>query len=138
MKTAAGLMAIVSVSVLMTGCASPKASFDIEQRTITIITEPAGAAVQQINPTGMPVTSLGVSPITEQPVVVVTTMKKIKNLPQQESLKMMRLAGGNVHVSITKEGYLPYTGFLKTDPDRIVSHTIVLQPVEQQGMAQAK
>jgi cobyric acid synthase len=57
----------------------------LDKRTITIITEPAGASVGQINLPGQALTNLGISPIEEQPVVVISAVTKIKNLPYEQA-----------------------------------------------------
>jgi hypothetical protein len=85
----------------------------------------------QINPTGIPSTDLGRTPITDQPVMVVTHIDQMKNLPPSESTDMLRRAGGGVVVEIQKDGYQPYKGVLNTKPGETMVHPIKLMPVSQ-------
>ena len=128
-----GICAIIILCTLtLIGCASSqRAQCEIEKRYITITTEPEGATVMQINPTGQPITNLGMTPIIEQPVIVVTDIVEMKNLPESESLDMMRRSNGGVSVVIRKDGYQQYNGVLKTDKDKTMMHKITLKSNEQ-------
>lgn len=113
---------------LVSGCETGgKANFNIQQRRITIITEPEGAAVTQLNPLGQRPTDLGITPVEEQPVIVVTEVSKMKNMPYKAAEDWMRRVG-NVVVSIKKDGYQPYRGTLKTQAQETVTHRITLHP----------
>lgn len=110
------------------GCQSkPSGKFNIANRKITINTEPQGAQVKQINVLGQPSTQLGVTPIVEQPVVVITEITRMKNMPFNETQQLMKAAGGNVMVRIEKEGYHPYNGVLATTDGQTHTHKITLQ-----------
>lgn len=109
------------------GCANkPRASFKLAPRRITIHTEPPGAEVTQLRPLGQTSSSLGKTPIDDLSVVVMTGIT-MKHMSFAEAENLMRHAG-NVVVSIRKEGYEPYYGTLRTDPNQTVVHTIELQP----------
>lgn len=123
------MIAVVAGSLgLLGGCESKNKwsyHYDIERRYVTIVTEPEGAIVQQIDFNGA-TTVLGTSPIIEQPVVVISKIKKMDNMPYAQSMEMMRRVG-TVYVTIQKEGFQPYQGFLRTEPDKLQSHKITLQ-----------
>ena len=126
----ASLFIVVSIAFIFGGCSTnPKCDFNIATRRVTILTEPGGAAVTQINPFGQPSTSLGLSPINDRSVVVVSKVTKIKNMSYSASKRLMEQVN-NVVVRIEKDGYKPYFGTLKTEPDETVVHNIKLQPKE--------
>lgn len=110
------------------GCdmGKPRASFKLAPRRITIHTEPQGAEVTQLHPLGQPSTPLGKTPINDLSVVVMTEIT-MKHMSFAQAQDLMRHAG-NVVVSIRKEGYEPYVGTLRTDPNETAVHTIQLQP----------
>lgn len=131
MKTALWMMVILAFS--LSGCSStPKAAFDVDARRVTIITEPEGASVIQINPFSQTPTSLGQTPITDRSVMVVSKITKMKNLPYHETKNLMEQVG-NVVVRIEKDGYETYTGTLKTSPTETVVHTIQLHTKSTQS-----
>lgn len=123
------MIAVVAGSLgLLGGCESKDKwsyNYDIERRYVTIVTEPEGATVQQIDFNGA-TTMLGTSPIIEQPVVVIGKIKKMNNMAYSQSMEMMRRVG-TVYVTIYKEGFQPYQGFLRTEPNETRSHKITLQ-----------
>src|SRR5210317_382076 len=105
------LLVVVSACLwLASGCkTSPKGSFSLERRQITIITEPEGATVTQTHPLGQPPTNLGISPLEDQPVAVIGRIKAMKNMPYDETQDLLKRVG-NVIVKIEKDGYEPYLG----------------------------
>ena len=116
------------VSTLLCGCSSgPKFSFDIETRRVTILTDPEGATVTQINPVGAPSSKLGTSPLRDRSVMIVSRITKAKNLSYGTTKALMEQVG-NVVVRIEKDGYETYNGTLKTDPKETIKHSIALQP----------
>ncbi|MEN6306120.1 MAG: hypothetical protein ABFD91_00060 [Anaerohalosphaeraceae bacterium] len=123
------MIAVAIGSLGLLGGCEPKDKwsyhYDIERRYVTIVTEPEGAIVQQIDFNG-PTTMLGTSPIIEQPVVVMSKIKKANNLSYTQSMEMMRRVG-TIYVTIHKEGFQPYQGFLRTEPDETRIHQITLQ-----------
>ena len=125
MKT---LLLVMIATTLLGGCSSnPKFSFDIETRCVTILTDPEGAAVTQINPVGAPSSKLGTTPLKDRSVMIVSKITKAKNLSYGTTKALMEQVG-NVVVRIEKDGYETYNGTLKTDPEETIVHSITLQP----------
>ena len=120
------LILISSCLSLASGCkSSPKGSFSLERRQITIITEPEGATVIQTHPLGQPSTSLGTSPLEDQPVAVIGRITAMKNMPYHATQDLIKRVG-NVIVKIDKDGYEPYTGTLRTEAGKTTIHRIRL------------
>ncbi len=116
--------------VLALGCnQNPKWNFNIDTRRITIETEPAGANVTQINFQGTPPTNLGTTPLENTPVVVITKLKKAKNLSYSQVEDLMRRVG-TVFVRIEKPGYQTYSAPLSTEAGRTVSYKIILEKLK--------
>lgn len=127
------LLATVSATLLISGCSSnPKGHFNIASRRVTILTDPEGATVTQINPFNQPSSSLGLSPIKDRSVMIVSKITRMKNMPYHETKKLMEQVD-NVVVRIEKDGYETYKGTLKTNPKETVVHTIALQPKEPES-----
>lgn len=131
MKTA--LMMVTILALVLGGCSSnSKCNFDIATRRVTIVTEPEGAVVTQINPFHQSSTSLGLTPIEDRSVMIVSQITRMKNMPYHDTKKLMEQVD-NVVVQIEKEGYETYRGTLRTDPKETVVHTIKLQPKESES-----
>ncbi len=128
MKHIASFFVLFVYLWFLSGCnTNPRASFDINNRYITIITEPAGATVTQINLPGTPPTRLGTTPVQEQPVVVITRVTKMRNMPYHLVEEFHRRVD-NIIVQIDKEGYQPIQTFLRTDSEHTRVHTLKLKP----------
>lgn len=115
---------------LCSGCPSNdnwSYKYDIDKRFVTLLTEPEGAVVQQLNPMGQPPSHLGITPIQDQPVVVITKISKMKNMSYSQSETLLKLVG-TVYVVIEKEGYQSWSGYLRTEADETLVHRITLQP----------
>ena len=111
---------------LVSGCkTSPKGSFSLERRQISIITEPEGATVTQTHPLGQASTDLGTSPIEDQPVAVIARITAMKNMPYHETQDLIRRVG-NVIVKIERDGYEPYLGTLRAEAGKTTIHRIKL------------
>ncbi len=121
------LLIVVSTCLsLVSGCkTAPKGSLSLKRRQITIITEPEGATVTQTHPLGQPSTDLGVTPIEDQPVVVIARIDAMKNMPYHDTQDLMRRIG-SVVVKIGRDGYEPYLGTLKTEAGKTTVHKIKL------------
>ncbi len=119
-----GLMVCLSLAACQQ---HPKAKFTMQQRYITIETEPEGAIVTQINLEGAPPTKLGVTPLPDTPVMVITSVDRMRNMPYQQASELIRRVG-TVVVRIEKAGYQPYEGVLKTEKGQTVAHKIKLTP----------
>lgn len=119
------------LSLLLAGCcAAPSLDFVLEPRDVTIITEPSGAAVEQLQPLEQPSVTLGTTPL-EGITVSVMNHVSMANLATPKTQELLRYAG-TVVVRISKPGYQTFEGALRTDARRTVTHRIVLQPREQQ------
>ena len=119
---------VTIAATLLSGCSSTqKFSFDIDTRRVTILTDPEGATITQINPVGQPSSSLGMSPLRERSVMIVSKITKAKNLSYHRTKALMEQVN-NVVVRIEKDGYETYNGTLRTDPKETVVHLIALQP----------
>jgi len=126
MKQIRLLIVVFSCLWLVSGCkTSPKGSFSLQRRQITIITEPEGATVTQTHPLGQPSTDLGITPIEDQPVAVITRINAMKNMPYHETQDLIKRVG-NVIVKIEKDGCEPYLGTLKTEAGKTTIHRIRL------------
>ncbi|MBW8016120.1 MAG: hypothetical protein FVQ82_08035 [Planctomycetes bacterium] len=126
MKKRLFIVTLAAVLLFVCGCQSnPRGSCKMESRRITIITEPEGAKVIQKQVLGQASSHLGTTPITDQPVVVITSVK-MKNMPYHRAQELMR-ATGNVMVRIEKDGYKPYNGILSTKVGQTATHKITLQ-----------
>lgn len=113
---------------ILTGCNSnPKFNFNIERRYVTIHTEPEGADVYLVKQPCYSTSLLGTSPVEDQPVIVISEIKKVKNMPYQQTESLLKSVD-NVVVRIQKDGYETYNGILKTSPDETLTHTIKLVP----------
>ena len=122
------LLMMAAVTLFINGCSSnPKFSFNTDTRRVTILTDPEGATITQINPVGQPSSSLGMSPLKERSVMIVSKITKAKKLPYHTTKALMEQVD-NVVVQISKDGYETYKGTLKTDPQKTIVHTIKLQP----------
>lgn len=123
------IIAIASITIsFLCGCrAEPHLNFTIQKRQITIITEPEGARVYQINVPGAGTTDLGTTPIENQPVVVIYKITRMENMPYEMTEQVYKRVGAIV-VNIKKDGYEPYNGTLTTDPNEAVIHRVTLKP----------
>lgn len=110
----------------MLGCkSSPKGSFALKRRQITIITEPEGATVTQTHPLGQASTDLGTTPVEDQPVAVIARINAMENIPYRETQDLIRPVG-NVVVKIEKAGYERHLGTLETEAGNTTVHRIRL------------
>ena len=127
--TVIGVLCIGSLVTCLGGCKclnKPKGNFSLTPRRITIRTEPAGATVTQIHPLDQPPTELGTTPINDATIAVITN-PRFKNMPLDDAQELIRHAG-HVVVKITKDGYEPYHGALRTTPSETSVHEITLLP----------
>ncbi len=107
------------------GCNSnPSGKFNLYNRRITILTEPAGASVTQLRPFDQPSMNLGKTPLEDQSVSVLYDLQ-VKNMSFGYYQNTMRHVG-NVVVRIEKDGYEPYFGTLRVAEDETIVHEIKL------------
>ncbi len=114
----------------VSGCSSfkkPKGNFGLAPRRITIVTEPEGADVIQLQPLGQSSIKLGSTPINDLTVSVITNIK-LKNMPFKETQELQKHAN-NAVVKITKEGYQPYLATIPTTANE--TSTIKIKLIEK-------
>ncbi len=122
---------IAAVMMVCTGCKSnPKVKFSLQQRHVTITTDPPGATVTQINSLDESQTSLGTTPLNDVPVIILKDIRSTKNYPIAETQRLLSHVG-NLVVRIDKAGYESSRHILRTDPEKTMDHNITLQPVSQ-------
>lgn len=123
------LVTSIMVTMLSVGCNSndSKIRGDLEQRRITITTEPLGATVTRINPLDESETMLGTTPLNEINVIVLVNVYCPKGgVPASEGQRLLSNVG-NIVVRIEKQGYESCQQVLRTDRDKTIEHNIVLQ-----------
>ena len=121
------IITIVGIAALFMGCESkPQGNFSMENRRVTIITEPAGAAVTQLRPLNQPSMKLGTTPVKDHTVTIISKITRMKNMPLGPTQELMKHVG-NVVVRIEKDGYEPHYATLKTERGQTVAHEIKLQ-----------
>lgn len=123
MKNAIVITIICSLLIVITGCQTPM-TYKTESRTITIKTEPYNAKVFQINPVDKHQTFLGMSPVRDQPLSVITGFGGDMDKATED---FMTTQIGMVNIRVVKEGYLDYIGNLPTDKKEILSHRVELE-----------
>ena len=120
-------LAALFVMGFLCGCSmAPKGHFDLSQRRVTIRTEPTAARVTQLRPLKQASLDLGVTPLVNRSVSVLTNIK-MKNMPFNETQKLFEHRN-NLVVLIEKDGYEPYRATLATRPNEIIEHSINLTP----------
>jgi hypothetical protein len=122
--------AVAVVALILVGCQShPKTRWSQESRVISLDTQPQGAHVWQIAaPSGSRV-DLGMTPIIDQHVAVMTEyhgsftdMGTAQNT--MSSLNLVRLR-------IEKAGYQPYDLTMSPAPNQVAHRKVTLEPTTQ-------
>lgn len=119
------LLWIALAVIVMAGCQTSRRRFNLVPRRVSIITEPSGTKVEQMTPFECPSGDLGVSPIEDRTVAVMTNFRG-KDVPLSLAKSFVEY-NGNLGVRIAKEGYKTYVGILRTQPDELTVHKIVLE-----------
>ena len=128
-------VAIVMLSVAMAaaavGCqSSDNAKFRLQQRRITLKTTPEGARVWHLAPpTGDPV-NLGMTPLIDAPVMVLTKLQVTVQDPSAIGAVMSEI--NSARLRIEKDGYKPYEIMVGTTPNQTVERSITLEPAATQ------
>jgi hypothetical protein len=121
---------IIGIAVLLLGgCSNNQRfsySFKSDQRHVTITTQPTNASVFQRSFVDNSLISLGKTPLKAVPVTVLTGAKFSKTSPSRLNNTYRHL--NSVVVLIEKDGYEPYSGPLRADPNETVEHHITLVP----------
>lgn len=126
---------IVTLCIAMAaaaGCASSsdKAKFRLQQRRITLKTQPEGARVWHLAPpTGDPV-NLGMTPLIDQPVMVLTKLKMTVEDPSHIGEMMSEI--NTARLRIEKDGFKPYEIMIATQPGKTAERSITLEPAATQ------
>jgi hypothetical protein len=126
MKNAFSVVICATILVsLVTGCSTfnSPSKYAIETRIISIDSDPSGANVYQINPITDEKTLLGTTPLTKQPVPVITG---IKQTPRWTDIDKVYTAINQARVVIMKPGYKPYIANFDTDPNKTTFHKVTL------------
>jgi len=124
-------MLCVVLFAVAAGCqSSDKAQFRLQQRRITLKTTPEGARVWHLAPpTGDPV-NLGMTPLIDQPVMVLTKLKVTVQDPSNIGAAMSEI--NTARLRIEKDGYKPYEIMVGTNPNQTVERSITLEPAATQ------
>lgn len=125
------LLLVLTVAVMLSaGCSSnPKLKFSLQQRRVSITTDPPGAVVTQINPLDESQTPLGTTPLNDIPVIILKNIRSTKNYPISEIQRLLSHVG-NVVIKIEKPGYEPSQHILRTEKDETIVHSITLQSLD--------
>jgi hypothetical protein len=122
------LATLLGLALFTLGCSSSSrtAECDFQVRKISLETTPSAATVHQINPVDGSRTFLGVTPISDQSVLVIGTIKSYKGDPSffQYLSNHVEMAS----VLIEKPGYRPCQTKLSTEREgKTARHKIELQ-----------
>jgi hypothetical protein len=122
------LVTSIMVTMLSVGCncITSNVRFTLEQRRVTITTEPPGASVTQINPLDESQTMLGTTPLNEIYVVILGNILCTRDISISESHRLLSHVG-NVVVQIDKQEYESCRQVLRTDRKKTIEHNITLQ-----------
>lgn len=114
--------------VLLAGCcAAPSLDFVLAPCEVSIVSEPPGAEVVQLQPLDQAPVRLGTTPLAEITVTVLRNLK-LGNLDAVQARDLARHAN-TVVVRVSLPGYETFEGALRTDARRPVEHRIVLRPL---------
>src|SRR5215218_8773506 len=122
-------MVLVALAVMSIGCSSSTTStkFKMAGRLITLHTLPEGARVYQLAPMSGERVDLGMTPLINQPVVVMTQAGVHGVSPAEVSRLMTQMNAARLHIE--KAGYQPWDGSIYTDPKQAVERTIALERI---------
>ena len=113
------------------GCqSSDHAKFRLQQRLITLKTTPEGARVWHLAPPTGDLVNLGMTPLIDQPVMVLTKLKVTVQDPSNIGAVMSEI--NTARLRIEKEGYKPYEIMVGTTPNKTVEREITLEPAATQ------
>jgi hypothetical protein len=119
---------MLSVAMLAAGLgcqSSDNAKFRLQQRRITLKSTPEGARVWHLAPpTGDPV-NLGMTPLIDAPVMVLTKLKVTVQDPSAIGAVMSEI--NSARLRIEKDGYKPYEIMVGTTPNQTVERSITLE-----------
>ena len=128
LRTFAALSAAI---FLAAGCqaSTQDAKFKLQGRLITVKTAPEGARVWQIaQPSGSRV-DLGMTPLVNQTVMVLTQYKG--TFGSLDAAQSMMSEVNSARLRIEKPGYQPYDLLITTDPRQTVERLVTLEPATE-------
>ena len=129
-----GILTVLIAIALFCGCSTkPKGTFTLSPRQVTIRTEPEGARVMQSRPLNQPPLDLGVTPLIDRPVTVMTGIK-MKHMPLSEAQRFFEHAN-NLVVLIEKDGYEPHRATFVTNTNETAEYSVKLIPKPQNSNA---
>jgi len=115
---------------VMAGCASQsRQSYKLQGRLITVHTEPEGARVYHIAPPTGTRVDLGMTPLVNQNVMVLTGVKETFTDPSRVAQLGAQMNTARLHIE--KEGFQPYDLSMTTNPKTVTERTVKLEPVKQ-------
>jgi hypothetical protein len=119
---------VLMLAVLCAGCASAnkRLYYHLEARTLTLHTQPEGARVFQLVPPENQPIDLGMTPLIDQPVMVMTSAEGGLGPPENAARLTSQL--GMVRVRIEKAGFATYEANIATREKESVMRTITLEP----------
>ncbi len=120
-------LAVLCVVGALHGCATnPRWNSSLSPRHVTIHTEPSKAMVTQLRPLGLGSRELGVTPLINLPVSVMTKVK-MKNMSFGAGQELIEHAD-HLILLIEKDGYEPYRANIFTPRYEPIEQTIKLTP----------
>jgi hypothetical protein len=122
--------AVAVAALILVGCQSnPNTRWSQESRVISLDTQPQGAHVWQIAaPSGSRV-DLGMTPIIDQQVAVMT--KYHGSFTDMASAQNTMSSLNLVRLRIEKAGYQPYDLTMSPLPNRVERRQVILEPATQ-------
>ena len=118
--------------VMLAGCcAAPSLDFVLAPCEVSILSEPPGAEVVQLQPLDQAAVRLGTTPLAGVTVTVLRNLK-MGNLDAAQARDLARHAN-TVVVRVSMPGYETFEGALRVDERHPVEHRIVLKPLPAAG-----
>jgi hypothetical protein len=116
---------------IVVGCAptNEPLRYHLEARTFTLHTQPEGARVYQLVPPSGQQVDLGMTPLIDQPVMVVTEVNGSFGPPENAARLTSQLS--MVRVRVEKDGFTTYETNIATREKESAERTIVLEPVRR-------
>jgi hypothetical protein len=115
------------MALICAGCTTSNQSlrYHLEARTFTLHTQPEGARVFQLVPASNQPVDLGMTPLIDQPVMVMTSINGSFGPPENVARLTSQL--GMVRVRIEKEGFAPFETNIATLEKEPTMRTIALE-----------
>ena len=116
------------------GCQSNRGpKYKLQSRAITLHTEPEGARVYHLAPPTGDRVDLGMTPLIEQPVMVLVGVKgKVVGAGEMGTLMSQF---NTARLRIEKSGYEPHDIMIATSPDKLAERKVTLEPTSRPASA---